>query len=229
MTVLDEAGSVPLAVQRDHRRPQESTALPPGSTVMLFTDGLVERRGESIDDGIARVADVLTRHTNSPVDTIADVVLRELAPADGYDDDVAIVVCRPPVASFRIDEDATADRLADVRHRLDAWLQSVPVATEVAADVVLAVGEACTNSVEHAYRGRPPGTMRVEAAVDGDEVHLRVIDFGSWKPPVASRRARGRGLLLIRAVSDESQVNSGTAGTTVAMSFRFPADTRLPA
>jgi anti-sigma regulatory factor (Ser/Thr protein kinase) len=195
---------------------------------MLFTDGLVERRGESIDDGIARVADVLTRHTNSPVDAVADVVLRELAPAEGYDDDVAIVVCRPPIDSFRIDEDATPERLADVRHRLNAWLESVSVANDLAADIVLAVGEACTNSIEHAYRGRPRSTMRVEAAVDGDEIRLRVIDYGSWKTPV-SRRNRGRGLLLIRAVSDAAKVNSSAAGTTVAMNFRVPVQSRLPA
>ena len=59
--MLTDAASVPLAVRRDEPRPQASQVLPPGSTLMLFTDGLVERKHESIDDGIDRAADVLVR------------------------------------------------------------------------------------------------------------------------------------------------------------------------
>ena len=82
-TVLTDARSVPLAVRRDQPRPQASQVLPPGSTLMLFTDGLVERKHESIDDGIARAADVLVDTMKLPLDAVADAVLRELAPAGG--------------------------------------------------------------------------------------------------------------------------------------------------
>ncbi|EUA50837.1 stage II sporulation E family protein [Mycobacterium xenopi 3993] len=95
-TLLAEARSVPLAVHRDHPRPQASQALPPGSTLIVFTDGLVERKHEPIDAGIARVAKVLTDNMDLPVDHLADAVVRELAPAAGYDDDVAMVVYRRP-------------------------------------------------------------------------------------------------------------------------------------
>jgi PAS domain S-box-containing protein len=219
-TVLANAGSVPLAVQRDHPRPQQSTVLTPGSTLMLFTDGLVERRGESIDDGIARVVNVLTRHTNSPVEYIADVILGELAPGDGYDDDVALVVSRPPVASLRMDDAAAPNRLAGVRRRLTAWLQVATVGDELASDVVLAVGEACTNSIEHAYRDRAGGTMHIEAEVEDDEIRVRVADFGSWKTPDTEPGTRGKGLVLIRALTDEVDVDPTMEGTTVTMSFR---------
>lgn len=218
--VLDEAGSVPLAVHRDDPRPQECTVLAPGATLMMVTDGLVERRGERIDEGIARVADVLTKTMNSPVDEVAEVVLRDLAPADGYDDDVAIVVCRPPSAPLLIDEDASADRLAIVRHRLTAWLRGASVADDVASDVVLAVGEACSNSIEHAYRDRPQGRMRVEAEIGDEEIVVRVVDFGAWQTPAADPGTRGRGLQLIRVVSSTSDVGPGADGTTVAMNFR---------
>ncbi|HZQ31805.1 MAG TPA: SpoIIE family protein phosphatase [Mycobacterium sp.] len=218
--VLSEAGSVPLAVHRDHPRPQECTLLAPGSTLMMVTDGLVERRGERIDDGIARVASVLTKTMNSPVDEVAEVVLRDLAPVDGYDDDVAIVVCRPPLAPLRIEEDAWADRLAGVRHRLTAWLHGAGVADNVAGDVVLAVGEACSNSIEHGYRNLPRGKMRVEAEIGDDEVVVRVIDFGAWRTPPSDPGTRGRGLQLIDAVSSSAEVELNGQGTTVAMNFR---------
>ncbi|EUA30143.1 stage II sporulation E family protein [Mycobacterium xenopi 4042] len=60
-------------------RPQASQALPPGSTLIVFTDGLVERKHEPIDAGIARVAKVLTDNMDLPVDHLADAVVRELA------------------------------------------------------------------------------------------------------------------------------------------------------
>jgi PAS domain S-box-containing protein len=221
-SVLAGAGSVPLAVHSAHRRPQESLILTPGSTLMLFTDGLVEHRGAQIDDGIARVADLLEQTMDSPVDAVAELMLRELAPARGYDDDVAIVVCRPPLAPLRIEEDAAPDRLAVIRERVKAWLRSIGMPERPIADVVLAIGEACTNCIEHAYFGRSQGAVRVEADVVGDEIHIAVVDFGSWKAPTAKPNGRGRGLPLIRAVSDASLVDSTRAGTTVAMRFTGP-------
>ena len=220
--VLSGAGSVPLGVQRKHRRPQASVVLAPRSTLMLFTDGLVERRGESIDAGIARVAGVLTHSVDTAVDDVAEQVLREMAPPGGYDDDIAIVVCRPPLVTLRIENDAAPDQLAVVRSQLIAWLREIDVPDGLVGDVVLAVGEACTNCVEHAYHARPPGTMRVEAEVEGDEIRIRVVDFGSWRTPTSQANARGRGLVLIRTLSDVVHLDSTGVGTTVAISFRLP-------
>jgi anti-sigma regulatory factor (Ser/Thr protein kinase) len=191
----------------------------PGSTLMMFTDGLVERRGQSIDDGIARVADIMTQQSNSPVDVVAEVVLRELAPPGGYDDDVAVVVCRPPVTPLRIDDAAAPTRLAPIRRRLNAWLRLAAVPRGLAASIILATGEACANSIEHAYRGRPPGTLHVHADLDDDEIRVTIVDHGSWAPPSAEPCTRGRGLPLIEALSDEAHVSPTAEGTTVTMTF----------
>jgi PAS domain S-box-containing protein len=222
-TVLTGAGSVPLAVRTDTPRPQEYVVLSPGTTLMLFTDGLVERRTESIDDGIARVANVLIAEANSPVDAVAERVLRELAPEGGYDDDVAIVVCRPPISVLHFDDGATPDRLASVRARLDLWLRAAGTPDALRADVVLAVGEACTNSIEHAYRDDTHGTVHIEAGFEGDEIHVRVVDFGSWKTPPTDPGTRGRGLRLIKAVAESVALSPTSTGTTVEMTFRVPS------
>jgi len=223
-TALTDARSVPLAVRRDEPRPQASRVLPPGSTLMLFTDGLVERKHESIDDGIARAANVLVDTVTLPLDAVADAVLRELAPAGGYDDDVAMVIYRHQHAPLRIESDATADQLVRIRHRLAAWLRAADVPDELAADIVLVVNEACTNSVEHAYRGNSVGTVRLEGeAVDG-EIHVRVADSGSWKTPAADPGNSGRGLPLMRAISDSMEIDSTAAGTTVDITFRLPTE-----
>jgi PAS domain S-box-containing protein len=222
-TVLTDARSVPLAVRRDGPRPQASQVLPSGSTLMLFTDGLVERKHESIDDGIARAADVLVETMKLPLDAVADAVLGELAPAAGYDDDVAMVIYRHELAPLRIECDATADKLAGIRRRLAGWLQAAEVPDELAADIVLVVNEACTNCVEHAYRGHSVGTMLLEVeAVDG-EVHARVGDSGSWKDPSATPSSGGRGLILIRAISDSVELDCTSTGTMIDITFRLPA------
>jgi PAS domain S-box-containing protein len=217
--LLDAARSVPLAVHRDHARPQASHVLAPGSTLMVFTDGLVERRDQPIDVGISRVAHVLMQTMHLSVDSAADVLLREMAPPAGYDDDVAIVVCRPPPAALRLECDATADRLAVVRDQLAAWLRSGGVDDARAFDIVLAVSEACTNTVEHAYRGSDRGTMRVEARIRGTEIQARVLDSGSWKTPAVDPGNGGRGLPMIRAVSDRVELNGTPTGTVIEMTF----------
>ena len=61
---------------------------------MLYTDGLVERRDDAIDEQIDRVAAVVADTVDLPVEAVADEILSRLAPAAGYDDDVAIVLYR---------------------------------------------------------------------------------------------------------------------------------------
>jgi anti-sigma regulatory factor (Ser/Thr protein kinase) len=111
--------------------------------------------------------------------------------------------------------------LTDVRHRLAEWLRSEGVPDSLAADIVLVVNEACSNSVEHAYRGREPGTMRIEATIDERHLTVRVADSGSWKTPPADPGTRGRGLLLMRALSDRVELDGTAEGTTVGMRFGF--------
>ncbi|HUH70769.1 MAG TPA: SpoIIE family protein phosphatase [Mycobacterium sp.] len=221
-TLLTDAASVPLAVRRDEPRPQASHVLPPGSTLMLFTDGLVERKHESIDDGIARAADVLAETMNLPMDAVVDAILRELAPAGGYDDDVAMVIYRHQQAPLRIESGATAEQLANIRHRLAGWLRAANIPDALAADIVLVVNEACTNCVEHAYRGHSAGTMLLEVKATEGEVRARVTDSGSWKTPAADPGNSGWGLVLMREISDTMELDNTPTGTTVDITFRVP-------
>ncbi|MFZ1178350.1 MAG: SpoIIE family protein phosphatase, partial [Mycobacterium sp.] len=221
-TMLTDAASVPLAVRREEPRPQATQVLPPGSTLMLFTDGLVERRHESIDDGIARAADVLVQTMTLPLDAVAEAVLHELAPPAGYDDDVAMVIYRHQQTSLRIESEAAAGQLAGIRHRLAEWLRPAGVPDHLAADIVLVVNEACTNCVEHAYRGHAVGTMLLEVNIADGEVRARITDSGSWKTPAANPGNSGRGLVLMRVLSDTMELDSTPTGTTAHLTFRLP-------
>jgi PAS domain S-box-containing protein len=219
-SMLNDARSVPLAVRRDQPRPQATRQLPFGSTLMLFTDGLVERKHESIDDGIARAAASLVETMKLPLDAVADVVLRELAPVAGYDDDVAMVFYRRQRAPLRIESSAAADELADIRHRLSDWLVDADVPRALIDDIVLVINEACTNCVEHAYRGHNVGVMLLEVNVHDGEIEARITDSGSWKIPKVNPGNSGRGLVLMRILSETMDINSSPTGTTIDITFR---------
>lgn len=215
------ATSVPLAVQKTGPRPEASKFLVPGSTLMLYTDGLVERRDALIDDGIRDAGEVLAETIGSTADVVADAVLTRLAPKDGFDDDVAIVVYRRPPAPLEIDVLATPDQLSGIRGQITTWLQATGIPDELAGDIVLVVNEACTNSIEHAYRATAPGRMVVCAEAKGRGICIRIIDFGSWKLPDANPRTRGRGVPLMRAVSGDVLLEGTSTGTTVTMNFEL--------
>ena len=92
---LDAATDPPLDASPDPvSRPEATAAFRAGDTLVLYTDGLVERRREDIDAGLARLADSLARHRTAEPAAMADAVLLELLPPEGATDDTALIVVR---------------------------------------------------------------------------------------------------------------------------------------
>ena len=92
---LDRATDPPLDARPDPMpRPQATTTFSRGSTLVLYTDGLIERRREDIDKGLARLADSLVHHRNTDPEALADAVLLELLPHGGATDDTALIIVR---------------------------------------------------------------------------------------------------------------------------------------
>ena len=92
---LDQATDPPLDARPEHvGRPQASVPFAEGATLVLYTDGLIERRHEDIDTGLARLADSLNRHRRAAPEPLADALLADLLPPGGNTDDTALVVIR---------------------------------------------------------------------------------------------------------------------------------------
>ncbi|WP_439943843.1 PP2C family protein-serine/threonine phosphatase [Streptomyces sp. BBFR115] len=95
VVLLDEATGPPLGVPvHDDPRPQATVPYTPGDSLVLYTDGLIERRGEDIDAGLRRLTDTLARHAHLGPDALADTLLAHLGVADGGRDDIALVIVR---------------------------------------------------------------------------------------------------------------------------------------
>ncbi|MFE4368107.1 PP2C family protein-serine/threonine phosphatase [Streptomyces sp. NPDC056835] len=92
---LDRATDPPLGARPEHApRPQATVPFTEGSVLMLYTDGLIERRHEDIDTGLARLARSLAHHRAADPETLADALLADLLPPGGVTDDTAMVIVR---------------------------------------------------------------------------------------------------------------------------------------
>ncbi|MDL5158646.1 SpoIIE family protein phosphatase [Actinomycetospora termitidis] len=227
--LTDPAGHGPLlglAHDRRRARTEGVTRIVPGDDIVLYTDGLVERRGESLDDGLDRLLAVAASCTDVAPEPVASVLLDALAPAEAIDD-VAVVVVR--LAPAPLDSTFRADpaELAVLRRAVRAWAVPAGLRDEVVEDLQLALGEAATNAVEHAYGTVPPSssevTVHVAARPDGG-VAVRVTDRGAWRDIPRDPGHRGRGLSMIRALASDVVVDGGPGGTTV--SFTVPPGRR---
>jgi serine phosphatase RsbU (regulator of sigma subunit) len=87
---LEDALSIPLGVSPDATFEQAALALEPGSTIVLYTDGLIEAEG-AIDDGLARLRNAVD--PTADLEALCDDVLARMLPS-GSDDDVALLVVR---------------------------------------------------------------------------------------------------------------------------------------
>jgi serine phosphatase RsbU (regulator of sigma subunit)/anti-sigma regulatory factor (Ser/Thr protein kinase) len=217
---LEGGRSVPLGLPFDLPRPQAHERLGSGSILVVYTDGLVERREEPLDRGLERLAEMASRVRAGSLTEISDELLELVA--DDRHDDVALLTIGPrrPVEVFRRTFPADAHELATMRAELRAWLERSGLPAETREDVVLACTEAATNAIEHAYIGRR-GDVLIEAESEDGALRVSVIDHGRWRHPRPDD-SRGRGLELVRAVIGDIDVERGESGTTVRMRVGIP-------
>jgi serine phosphatase RsbU (regulator of sigma subunit)/CheY-like chemotaxis protein/anti-sigma regulatory factor (Ser/Thr protein kinase) len=223
---LETGGTLPLGIDDRVKADEAEYDVHPGDTLLLFTDGLVERRRESINTGFDRLREAFT---NAPTDVeeLCDFVLERTVSEQASHDDIAVLAVRvlgPPLGALQLALPAKASSVPLVRHRLRVWLnENVPELDVVArCDLEVAWSEACTNVIRHAY-GPGDATFEATAARDGEAVSLQVRDTGQWRPPRGQHG--GRGIALMRELCDEVRVDRRSEGTTVTMRRAFGKST----
>jgi len=203
--------------------PESELQLAPGATLLLFTDGLVERRGVSILDGLARLKTEALRGEGGDLDALCDDLLRELV-GPGASDDVALLALRPTALSgqpLRQRLPAEPSVLAPLRRAMRRWLRELDADPEVVEAILVACGEACTNAIQHAYGARE-GFLEIEFSHAGGTVEMAVRDAGAWRPPTGAEG--GRGIPLMQGLMDAVEVESSPGGTVVRMRKRIRSE-----
>jgi GAF domain-containing protein/anti-sigma regulatory factor (Ser/Thr protein kinase) len=210
---LPLTGGIALGASGAARYESRTHELPLGATVMLYTDGLVERRGQSIDDGLERLRAV-AGETADP-EALCRAVSARLVP-ERPADDIAIIIARlPPVDEQLVGSwPAEKEVLADVRLQLRRWLHAHGAGEEEAYDIIVACQEACANAVEHAY-GPGSRTFELQADYAAGRVCVTIRDHGRWRPPRGTNR--GRGLPLMEALMEHVDVSHTDEGTVVVL------------
>ena len=216
---LQGGHNVPLGVMPFPSFDATAEQLEPGATVVLYTDGLVERPGDHIDNGLARLAGALRDAPGVP-GGLCDHVLRILVPEGAAADDVALLALRntPMGNRFSAEFPTEPQALSSMRGLLRRWLRHAEGSDQEIAEITTACGEAATNAIEHA--GSSGGTpFEILGRVDGREVDITVRDYGAWRRP--REGDHGRGISLIEALMDEVEVTPTHEGTSVRMRRRL--------
>lgn len=212
--LLWDARSAPLGSQFEAERIESSSRLEDGERLVLYTDGLVERRYEDIDTGLARLIDT-SQHDVATADFV-NRLCNEMVVGDTADDDVCVLaVALVRERTFVRFCPPRAEELAPLRRDMRTWLNAIGCPDTTAADIVLATSEAAANAIEHGSADHGRG-VAVIGRFSGDVLSIVVRDHGRWRPPGPPSN-RGRGLLIMRELMDRVDVEQGEGGTVVRL------------
>lgn len=225
-TFLRDGDGVMLGVTGGADANQAEIALRVGDVLVLYTDGLIERRTESLGDGMDRLATAAAGLAPSlDAEALCDALISELLPTSiERGDDVALLVVRVLGASderpvHRLELVASPESAAIARGFVAGVLDAAGWGS-VAETGVLLASELVTNAVRH---GVPPCTLAV--SVGDDEVEVAVEDGDPSVLPVAVRAADafdedGRGLLLVAGLSEDWGVRPLLNGKAIWFTLR---------
>ncbi|MFF0206330.1 SpoIIE family protein phosphatase [Streptomyces sp. NPDC005017] len=246
--VYASAGHLPILVRDENgtvQRAEEPTGPPlgtggwvhssgsiplgPGSTAVLYTDGLVERRDADLDEGIAALERALAGATGSP-QVICDRLLRSAGVTADHDDDVAVLVLQQPAhtgSEGELFRNAALELLGGVEAapRARAFASGVLTSWRFPADLhdlgVLAASELVANSLQH---GTPP--MRLRLRRTDRRLIVEVTDGDDHLP--RRRRAEpgdesGRGIAIVATIaSNWGSRRTPGGGKAVWCEFALP-------
>jgi anti-sigma regulatory factor (Ser/Thr protein kinase) len=218
---LWEGRSTPPGVYNAGDYGEGATTLEGGSTLLLYTDGLVEVPGEDLLSGLERLREAARAGPADP-NALCEHVIEAMLGERGASDDVALLALRttPLVPeSLRLELTTDPSSLRYARRMLGRWLVQAGATEREVWDVQLAAHEAFANAIEHAYRFGDAVVVFEARCADGEAV-LTVSDSGDWREQPTDG-GRGRGLPLMKGLMDDVTVEGGGGGTRVELRRRL--------
>jgi anti-sigma regulatory factor (Ser/Thr protein kinase) len=219
---LEGGRAVPVGAAEPGVFREATAVLPPGASLLLYTDGLVERRDTPLEQSLGELAEAAGSGEGG-LEGLCDSVLARVLGQHVPTDDIALLAVRPrPVAtgSMKLALPAEPESLSVLRRRLGRYLHAVEASDDVAYEVMLTVCEAAGNAIEHAY-GPVDATFDVEVSFENGTLLAVVRDRGSWRERRGTHR--GRGLKIIEGLMDEVEVTTEPDGTVIRMRRRLAA------
>lgn len=230
---LEPSGAGPLGSGTGF--PVCTEVLAVGDSILLYTDGLIERPGRPLGASTAEFAELaaniaggqdgfVIESSARPIDRICSETVELLLRSTGYSDDVTLLAAqrRTPPPPLNMTLDATIHAARAVRSRLRHWLSEIGAEADDISDIVHAVSEFVENAVEHGYGTEVPDGIVVEASLGGDgDLHASVIDHGQWKDHREGEQGRGRGLAMAEALVSRARIAHGAHGTTATVTHRL--------
>lgn len=218
--LLEQGHGLPVGVQLGHHYETVRYPFPTGSRLLLYTDGLIERRGEPIDAGFQRLTAATQAAARLADAPLADGVYRALLDETPLEDDVALLAIEtvPLEGPLEMTLLARPEVLGGMRKTLERWLKAAGADEDEIFDMTLSISEATTNVIEHAY-GASEAAFTVRCDRDDQEIMATVRDAGRWRttrPP-----GGGRGLEIMRALTDSVEISSDEEGTVVTLTRKL--------
>jgi serine phosphatase RsbU (regulator of sigma subunit)/anti-sigma regulatory factor (Ser/Thr protein kinase) len=216
---LAETGGPPIGTVGGKTYEEEAVTLGAGETLLLYTDGLIERRGQQLSDGESALREVATAAPDEP-ELRCQAILSRLTEDTRIADDIAILAVQTVGLDelLEVDMPAAPAQLMTCRHLIRRWVEANNGTDDDCAAFAIAVSEACANAIEHAY-GLRNETIHLRAALRDGIATVTVRDNGEWREP--RRGNRGRGIPIMREFMDEVSVEPSPHGTTVSLSRRL--------
>ena len=216
---LTDRGGPPLGTIGGHRYEEQAVTLAAGETLLLYTDGLIERRGHRLAEGEANLTKVASSAPDEP-ELKCQAITSQLTEDIAIADDIAVLVLQTVGLHELLDVEVPADpsQLATARHLIRRWVEANHGTDDDCAAFAIAVSEACANSIEHAY-GPADATIELRAALVDGLATVTVRDRGEWREPRGGNR--GRGIPIMREFMDDVSIERAEQGTTVDLRRRL--------
>jgi serine phosphatase RsbU (regulator of sigma subunit)/anti-sigma regulatory factor (Ser/Thr protein kinase) len=217
--LLSGAGGPPIGTVGGQTYDEQVLTLDAGETLLFYTDGLIERRGQQLSDGEAALSEIATSAPDEP-ELKCQAIISGLTKDATIADDIAILVVQTVGLHelLEVKMPASPEQLMTSRRLIRRWVEANNGTDDDCAAFAIAVSEACANSIEHAY-GLRDETIELRASLLNGDATVTIRDHGRWREPRGGNR--GRGIPIMREFMDEVSVEPSDQGTTVRLTRRL--------